>query len=179
MDYSKYSNGNYQDAVSKMWGDNCLTMCNEFIEYLQQNDDHDYTEEVLNISGGREDWQTPAIEHAESMDIEEFTAYCENVRGMAFYSDDETIEDVLADDDEAEEFCDHYNISPEYDEVFQWFIVSDWLAHKLEEKGQLVEQDIMGFTVWGRQCCGQAVYLDSVICNIYDDVYGDNWKEEV
>ena len=48
-------------------------------------------------------------------------------------------------------------------EIFQWFIVSDFLADKLIEQGQCV---IKEESIWGRTCCGQAILLDYVISKI-------------
>ena len=58
-------------------------------------------------------------------------------------------------------------------EVYEHWIVSDWLATKLEEKGETIERDFHGLTVWGRCCTGQAILLDRVICDIYDETHGE------
>lgn len=46
-------------------------------------------------------------------------------------------------------------------EALQHWLVSDWLADKLEQVGALVTQDLMGFNVWGRTECGQSLTMDS------------------
>jgi hypothetical protein len=51
----------------------------------------------------------------------------------------------------------------EMQEVFQWFIVSDYLAEKLKEKGEPIINDE---NIWGRGTCGQAILLDYVITEI-------------
>ena len=55
----------------------------------------------------------------------------------------------------------------EYEEVFEHWIVSDWLADKLIAKGETVVKDFHGLTIWGRCCTGQAILLDGVIREIY------------
>ena len=55
----------------------------------------------------------------------------------------------------------------EYEEVFEHWIVSDWLADKLIAKGETVVKDFHGLTIWGRCCSGQAILLDYVIRDIY------------
>lgn len=50
---------------------------------------------------------------------------------------------------------------PDNIEALQHWIVSDWLADKLEEIGALVSRDILGFNVWGRTECGQGLDYDS------------------
>lgn len=49
---------------------------------------------------------------------------------------------------------------PPIQEVFQFWLVSDWLADKLEAIGAPVARDILGFNVWGRTECGQALTMD-------------------
>ena len=52
-------------------------------------------------------------------------------------------------------------------EIFEWWVVSDWLAKKLREVGEPILENDYG-TWWGRTCTGQAILLDGVIENIYD-----------
>lgn len=49
---------------------------------------------------------------------------------------------------------------PPIQEVMQFWLVSDWLADKLEAIGAPVARDILGFNVWGRTECGQALTMD-------------------
>lgn len=72
------------------------------------------------------------------------------------------------------ELCDYENISLESDdciEALEHWIVSGWLARKLQEKDQLVTLDFLGLTIWGRTCSGQAIYLDNVIQEIAIENY--------
>jgi len=55
-------------------------------------------------------------------------------------------------------------------EAYEHWIVSDWLADKLEAYGELVTKDFLGLTIWGRTCTGQAILLDWVISKICDDL---------
>lgn len=48
-------------------------------------------------------------------------------------------------------------------EIYGWWMISDFLARKLKEKGECI---IEGEGIWGRTCCGQAILLDSVISEI-------------
>lgn len=64
---------------------------------------------------------------------------------------------------------DHESLDyPDGREVFEHWIVSEWFADKLEAAGEVIEKDFHGLTIWGRTCSGQAILLDSVICDIYD-----------
>ena len=55
-------------------------------------------------------------------------------------------------------------------EVYEWWLVEPALGRKLEEHGEIV---LRGYncTWWGRQCTGQAIYMDSVMEEIYDEWY--------
>ena len=56
------------------------------------------------------------------------------------------------------------------DEALEHWLVSDWLGNRLREEGEMVV-DFMGLTIWGRTTSGQAIYIDSVI----EDIYNKNW----
>lgn len=78
-------------------------------------------------------------------------------------------------DDDVQKFCDEFDIDF-YDyprEVYEYWVVSDWMADKLKERGYLVT-DWMGLTIWGRQCTGQAILLDYVINSICCELYNNN-----
>ncbi len=65
--------------------------------------------------------------------------------------------------DDWAECCDFERIEPYERDVFEHWIVSDWLADKLESKGEKVDRDFAGLTIWARTTTGQAIYCDSVI----------------
>lgn len=54
----------------------------------------------------------------------------------------------------------------EYIDVYEYWAVSSWLAHKLEVQGEIVENDFYGLCVWGRTTTGQAISMDYVIREI-------------
>lgn len=54
-------------------------------------------------------------------------------------------------------------LEPHECEVFEHWIVSDWLADKLAEKGEKVDKDFAGLTVWARTTTGQGIASDSAI----------------
>ena len=69
--------------------------------------------------------------------------------------------------DSYEELCGDHNIEVEGQEVevFEFWIISDWLAYRLPS------QVILGFNIWGRTCTGQAICLDYNIQEIAIDCY--------
>lgn len=69
-----------------------------------------------------------------------------------------------------ESLCREFDIDPYDREVYEHWIVSDWLADRLEAHGEKVDKDFAGLTVWARTCTGQAIALDSVIVDICAEV---------
>lgn len=55
-------------------------------------------------------------------------------------------------------------------EAYEHWLVTGWLAEKLEERGEIVGE-FLGLTIWGRTCTGQAIYMDGVIEEIYVDLH--------
>ena len=55
-------------------------------------------------------------------------------------------------------------------EALEHWLVSEWLAKRLLEEGEMVIE-FYGLTIWGRTTSGQAIYIDSVI----EDIYNKNW----
>lgn len=62
------------------------------------------------------------------------------------------------------------NNNLDYIEALEHWIVSNWLAGKLSEKGEMITRDFFGFMIWGRTCSGQAILLDTVISEICSDM---------
>lgn len=52
-------------------------------------------------------------------------------------------------------------------EPLEYWIVSDWLASKLEQKNECIARDVLGFNIWGRTTSGQSISIDRVIEDIY------------
>lgn len=69
-----------------------------------------------------------------------------------------------------EELCRVEDLEPHEREVFEHWIVSDWLADKLEAKGEKVDRDFAGLTVWARTTTGQGIASDWVIEEIVKEL---------
>jgi hypothetical protein len=54
-------------------------------------------------------------------------------------------------------------------EIYEWWLVSDWLVIMLLKAGEPILNNDYG-TWWGRTCSGQAIFLDAVINVIYEEV---------
>lgn len=70
----------------------------------------------------------------------------------------------------AQSACETDGVDPHQSEVLEHWIVSDWLADKLEAHGEKVDRDFAGMTVWARTCSGQSITLDSVIERIHAEL---------
>jgi hypothetical protein len=74
------------------------------------------------------------------------------------------------------DYCEHFGIEPHTSEALEHWIVTGYLADKLEERGEMIARDILGFdAIWGRTCSGQAIALDCVIQEIAS---AQGWKAE-
>ena len=58
---------------------------------------------------------------------------------------------------------------PTYMEASEHWIVADWFADALKERGEMVGE-ILGLTIWGRVSCGQAISMDYVVQDILKDI---------
>lgn len=66
-----------------------------------------------------------------------------------------------------EDLCAEFNLEPIECEVFEHWSVSSWLAEKLLEHGEKVDQDFAGMCVWARTTTGQGIGSDGVIERIH------------
>lgn len=60
---------------------------------------------------------------------------------------------------------------PDGREIFEHWIVSDWLADKLEKRGESIARDVLGLIIWGRSTTGQAIYGDHIIEEITRELH--------
>ena len=69
-----------------------------------------------------------------------------------------------------DESFEEEDAEPTYIEALQHFIVADWFADELEKRGEIVDKDFLGLTIWGRPTYGQAISLDYVVQDILKDI---------
>lgn len=67
---------------------------------------------------------------------------------------------------EWQDLCQVEEINPHTEEVFECWLVSEQLARKLKNKGELIAENLYGLTVWGRTSMGQPMRLDDAIREI-------------
>lgn len=77
------------------------------------------------------------------------------------------------------EFCRENDVDTDdfHSEVYEHWIVSNWLAYKLKERGYVVGE-VSGLTIYGRCCTGQSMCLDHNMQAIALELWGDEPEEE-
>ncbi len=74
---------------------------------------------------------------------------------------------TLSDEDDCCSLCGQSLEDPQ--EVYEWWLVSEYLEKKLEEQGEPILKTEYG-SWWGRTCSGQVIMLDTVIEDIYQSL---------
>lgn len=72
-------------------------------------------------------------------------------------------------DSETGECEECYQDNQEPQEIYEWWLISPWLSKKLLIEGQPILDNDYGVW-WGRCATGQAIMMDYVIQQIYDDL---------
>lgn len=116
-------------------------------------------EQACELCVSIEDWEEPAIQAGWS-----------RIEHSGMFSAPLGHDPKLADYESWQELCEDNDIEPYQREVFEHWIVSDWLADKLIEKGEKVDKDFAGLTVWGRTTTGQGIAQDWVIEQIHAEL---------
>lgn len=114
----------------------------------------DLLEQAIELASPVDDWEEAALEAGWTID------------GNYFVSPN----DPAVRYDDAQRACWHHDIEPYQREVFEHWIISDWLADKLDAHGEKVDRDFAGLTVWARTTTGQSIAIDSVIETICAEI---------
>ena len=80
-----------------------------------------------------------------------------------FYGQNEVVEELIRAGKIDEEYM--YPFVDMDGEVFEWWLVSPYLAQELKGRGEVVI-DALDCHWWGRTTSGQAIYMDGVIQKI-------------
>lgn len=125
---------------------------------LPANDDlAQMTEQAFELALPIDDWEEAARE-AGAKQVDQFM--WEDADGHA--------------EVDAQEMCEWLGIDPYQREVYEHWIVSDWLADQLAAHGEKVDKDFAGMTVWARTTTGQGIASDSVIIAIHTALVGES-----
>lgn len=122
----------------------------------------DATEQAFKLCSPIDDWEDAAYQ----------AGWTRNAHNGMFVAPIGS-ETRVADYDDWQDLCKDNNIEPYAREIFEHWIVSDWLADKLEAKGEKVDKDFAGLTIWARTTTGQGIASDSVIEAITADLNGE------
>ena len=149
------NNGDDQETLKNFINPHILQYCGELITKLCELDPDN--EELMNVQSDNVKCDTCDGDG----DVE-----CGNCEGQDADDCDDCDDDGLSPCPD----CDGQG-STNY-EALEFIIVSDWFGEQLKKFGELV-QDIHGLTVWGRTTSGQAIYMDGLIQNMYNNIYKD------
>ncbi len=82
---------------------------------------------------------------------------------------------LITNDSEYAEIGRHFNLDPDYDEVYEHYVVnSSWAADDLRAYGQIVFE-FGGLTIFGRCATGQSLSLDGWVRRLMRDLPEDHW----
>jgi hypothetical protein len=116
-------------------------------------------------------YRQPDADDYQDADCRNVTVYQDGER-WAWRDDGDTMPDDFATAVEAWQAA--FNATgqdePDGTDCLEHWLVTDWLADKLEAAGEAVARDVAGLTIWGRCTSGQAIYADAVIQRIARDV---------
>ena len=156
----------------------CVSMTTEYILKQEDYQDAPFTwDDVENLTIDnsekieklQEEIETLEEQAQEEVEESEGLLESEEISGFTHERNLEQIEEKYNSlkeklQDQIEEL---ENEQEEQQEVFEWWIVSDFLCRKLKNQGEVV---IDSENIWGRCCTGQAILLDGVISNICEEM---------
>ncbi|SER27220.1 hypothetical protein SAMN05216548_11451 [Faunimonas pinastri] len=71
-----------------------------------------------------------------------------------------------------EDLCLEYGIDLNDADTSECWVVTDWLAYHLEQRGERIDFDFGGLTLWARTTGGRPVWCDPVIQDIFGAQFG-------
>lgn len=172
--HDKRGSADYQRAVGEFVRREVIYSVSALVYQIAKDNPDDWHHLFI-----QDDWDTPAYEALLRWPRPQLEKLLEQ-HGAAVDADDtaSTLATAylqqLKDDDTLRDFCEANDIEPQQTEIYEHWIVTEWLAAHLEQRGEVIEWDFYGLTVWGRACTGQAIKLDGVICAIYDELHAED-----
>jgi len=137
---------------------------------LAQKAEHfrDYEDDLYGAFQGKPDYEEAATQNGW-IELDDTNRTKHSALYANFYHKQN---DEYSEAENWEELCEEQNIDAyEYaNEICEHWIVSDYLADKLENHGHKVLRDFFGMTIWCRPTTGQAILLDGVISSICDEM---------
>jgi hypothetical protein len=84
--------------------------------------------------------------------------------------------DLIGHEEVIETMCTYKNDyeedggEPELIEALEFWIVQPWFGDELKKRDEIVNEDFLGFCIWGRTTSGQAISLDYAVQSILKDI---------
>lgn len=165
-----------QHILSNFVKNNVYLLVNDFVEFCIANQyaDNNPIENIEEIYGYDyyESYKGKyfAFDGGNSYDWENCIEECENViseiENEIFELEEAIKERELNQFEEMKQELDELNtIEPNMHEVLEYWSIDSWLWEKLKDKGEVCFETPNSY-IWGRTTTGQAILLDSVICEI-------------
>lgn len=177
---SKYETAEYQERVAQFVNREVNYCVSGIVHTLAngygstEGDLSELCEKAFELSCPIDDWADTVFDHVRNLDRDSVVAYLENW-GFAV-KDDEPLEDLrtamissIADEGERD-FCEENNLDPFQREIYEHWIVSKFLANRLDRWGEKVDFDFDGLIIWGRTTTGQSISMDHLITQVYDEM---------
>lgn len=120
---------------------------------------------------GTETWVIPSLGICETDEDDA------NQGALVFHLDQirTKVKALITNDSEYTEIGRHFNLDPDYNEVYEHYIVnSGWAADDLRAYGQIVFE-FGGLTIFGRCATGQSLSLDGWVRRLMRDLPEDHW----
>jgi len=143
---------------------NVSILIDELAKKIDMLEPEDY-EELMKVI------EKPDYETAVENDHDCHVQYSKKLDGYVWVNKDthEISEPFDTYNEACEDCVQENNLDYDYLEIYEHWIVSDFLARKLKAHGEAVGE-ILGLTVWGRATTGQAICLDYVISKICEEL---------
>lgn len=113
----------------------------------------------------------------ESLGIRDLDEYDANQEALGRCIDQirTKVKALITNDSEYTEIGRHFNLDPDYNEVYEhWIVNSSWAADDLRAYGQIVFE-FGGLTIFGRCTTGQSMSLDGWTRRLMRDSPEDHW----
>jgi hypothetical protein len=167
-------NTNYDRELQNFVSAHVYYNVSQLIQHLNRHNTIEYFDDIQSVIS-REDYQSAAqTEYAVRQNADGEYYWLAKQIDTTSRSNPEAFETEAA---AWQDCCETNGIEPYITEALEYYLVSDWLAKRLQAKGKLVALDIYGLAIWGRTCCGQAIYQDAVIQEIYAELSADSMDE--
>lgn len=153
----------YQRAVSDFVQDAVIMNVFHLVDSIRQ----DMDSEAVHAISVKDNWLSPALDNGMELTETSEGKFLINIQNenCHLYGVEYDTRSLAAMD-----YCDLHHLEPYQDEALEFYLVRNWFAKALQEKGELIDLNFFGLSIWGRTCSGQCISLDDVTCEIYEDL---------